>query len=420
MLNMLRFLLISLTFFIIIPANAQRTEQDIKQKEKELQKLRSDIEIFEKKLEESESKEKSTLVRLDNLEHQSALIKKLIQKLHEEELSISAEIDTAKKGINSLENSLQFLKSHYANYVRSVYKNGRIYDFELLFSSKSINQLLIRIQYLKNFSKQRAKDLQDIAKSKYILEQKNEILQIKLQEERQLLAEKKKEEVKLKKKYSERQTVLKKIRKDKKTYKQELARKTEAYKKIENLIADLVEKERIRKEREDAERRERELAEARDKERLKTTIPYMPIPDASTAAHTFERRKGKLRWPVTNGTIHSRFGNQIHPVLKTVTQNTGIDIATPNGSDVFAVADGEVSVLSFIPGFGNILILNHYHGYRTVYAHLSDVYIKEGNKVKEGAIIGKSGDTISGPILHFEIWKEREKQNPELWLVRAQ
>jgi murein DD-endopeptidase MepM/ murein hydrolase activator NlpD len=118
-----------------------------------------------------------------------------------------------------------------------------------------------------------------------------------------------------------------------------------------------------------------------------------------------------------HGTVQTSFGNQIHPVLKTVTQNTGIDIATPSGSDVYAVADGEVAVLSFIPGFGNVLILNHINGFRTVYAHLSDVLVSESQHVTEGTVIAKSGDTVAGAILHFEIWKEREKQNPEWWLT---
>ena len=400
-------------FFILfllfaLPATAQKTEREIKQKENELQKLRSDIQAYEKKLRESDKKEKVTLEHLDNLERQSILIRQLIQKLREEELGMTAEIDTAKTTIAGLEGQLQFLKSHYANYVCSVYKHGRVYDLELLFSSQSINQLSIRIQYLKRFSEQRAKDLKEIDENKVILEQKNEQLQGKLQSERQLLIEKTREEENLKRTFSQRQTVLKKIRKNKKTYQKELNRKMGAFQQIEKLIADLIEKEQIRKER--------ELAEAREREQVKS-IPSPTLKPVELKT-SFAQQRGKLRWPVTHGSVQSRFGNQIHPVLKTVTQNTGIDIATPVGSDVLAVADGEVAVLSFIPGFGNVLILNHYNGYRTVYAHLSDVSVTESQRITEGTVIAKSGDTVAGAILHFEIWKEREKQNPEWWLAK--
>jgi murein hydrolase activator len=412
-----RIFLFILIFVFALPAAAQKTEREIQQKEKELQKLRSDIQSYEKKLKESDKKEKITLERLDNLERQSILIRQLIQKLREEELELTTEIDTAKASIFSLEGQLQFLKSHYANYVCSIYKHGRVYDLELLFSSQSINQLSIRIQYLKRFSEQRAKDLQEINESKKTLEEKNDQLQQKLQAERQLLTEKTREEGNLKRTFSQRQLVLKKIRKNKKTYQKELTRKLGAFQQIEKIIADLIEKEQIRKEREEAERRERLAAEARERERAKKIPSTTPMPVEPKTISAFAQQRGKLRWPVEHGTVASRFGNQIHPVLKTVTQNTGIDITTPVGSDVMAVADGEVSILSFIPGFGNVLILNHYNGYRTVYAHLSDVTVAESQHITEGTVIAKSGDTVAGAILHFEIWKEREKQNPEWWLA---
>jgi septal ring factor EnvC (AmiA/AmiB activator) len=410
--------LIALLIIGIAPDFAQRTSREIKQKERELQRLRTEIQAYEKKLKESEKKERTTLEYLDDLERQSILIRQLIKKLRDEEIEMTAEIDTVKASIGVLENRLLFLQSHYANYVRTVYKHGRVYDLELLFSSKSINQLYIRIQYLKRFSEQRAKDLQSIGENKIVLEQKNEQLQAKLQSERKLLAEKTREEGSLKQTFSERQAVLKRIRKNKRTYQKELGRKTEAFRQIEKLIADLIEKERIQKEREEAERRERELAEAREREKLTSIPPAVAKPNDARLASAFEYQRGKLRWPVAHGTVQSHFGNQIHPVLKTVTQNTGIDIAAPAGSNVYAVAGGEVSVLSFIPGFGNVLILNHYNGYRTVYAHLSDVLVSESQRISAGTIIAKSGDTVAGAILHFEIWKDREKQNPEIWLAR--
>jgi murein DD-endopeptidase MepM/ murein hydrolase activator NlpD len=131
--------------------------------------------------------------------------------------------------------------------------------------------------------------------------------------------------------------------------------------------------------------------------------------------------KGKLPWPVAlerKPVIASKYGKQIHPVLKTVRENTGIDIRVEAGSDVLAVADGEVSILTFIPGFGNTLILNNYDGYRTIYAHLSEITVVESQKVKAGEKIAQSGESVEGRILHFEIWLGKEKQDPELWLAK--
>lgn len=388
---------------------AQSTSREISKKEKELAKLRSEIEAFELRLKESEKRERSTLEHLDNLERQANLIRHLIKKLKEQEQQITNDIHDAKSSIGELEQQLESLRSHYAKYVRSVYKYGRVYDIELLFSSNSINQLYIRIAYLKRFSEQRAKDLQTVLQKKADLEQQNDRLQQGLDHERRLLAEKTSEESSLKRKASQRQKTLAEIRKDKRVYQQELKRKNEAVREIEKLIAELIEKDRLRKEREAAAARERgRLA-------VEPTRPPKPEPEA---AESFAAQKGRIRWPVSSGTISSRFGNQVHPVLKTVTQNTGVDIQVRSGSDVLAVADGEVSILSFIPGFGNVIILNHYNGFRTVYAHLSEITVVEAQKVKAGEAIAKSGESVQGPVLHFEIWKEREKQNPELWLTK--
>ncbi len=382
----------------------QSGDQDIARKRQELEALRKEIQAYEQKLRESEKKERTTLEHLDNLERQSTLIRRLIQKLREQEQQITNEIQQAQSSIELYQKQLEFLKAHYARYVRSVYKNGRVYDLELLFSSNSINQLSIRIQYLKRFSEQRAKDLQSILEKKTSLELQNERLQEALQAERALLAEKTREEQTLTRKVSQRKSMLSKIRSDKQLFQKELNRRAQAVREIEKMIEELIERERLRKEREAAAARER-VGRA------------TPAPEPEPRS-TFEQKRGKLRWPVAGGAIASRFGRQVHPVLKTVTQNTGIDISVAPGTDVVAVADGEVSVLSFIPGFGNVLILNHYNGYRTVYAHLSDIAVVENERVREGQTIAKSGDSASGAVLHFEIWQNREKHDPELWLMK--
>jgi septal ring factor EnvC (AmiA/AmiB activator) len=416
--NRVVFMLLLLIPLLAFPQ--QRGEKEIKKKEQELQKLRSDIQAYEAKLRSSEAREKSTLDVLDDLETQSNLIRKLIKSLREEELDITDEIRRTKQSVATLETQLQNLRSHYAGYVRSIYKHGRVYDLELLLSSRSVNQLYIRIEYLKKFSAQRVRDLAEIQQKKSALERENEQLQSSLASEHQLLAEKTREERNLKEKLSDRKSVLRKIRRNKAMYRKALVRKNAAADQVEQLIADLIVKEERRKQREAAEERERTLAEARGRETVDETSRSSPEPSVKTPVTDFEQLKGRLRWPVASGMIAKggTFGRHIHPDLKTVTQNTGIDIETHAGSNVFAVADGEVAALSFIPGFGNILIINHYLGFHTVYAHLADINVSKSDKVTEGEVIAHSGESVDGSVLHFEIWKERDKLNPQSWLAK--
>jgi murein DD-endopeptidase MepM/ murein hydrolase activator NlpD len=195
--------------------------------------------------------------------------------------------------------------------------------------------------------------------------------------------------------------VLSQIRKDRTQVQREMDRKLKAARELEDLVTQLVEADRIRREKEAAESK-------------RTGEP----PRAALPPGDFESRKGKLRWPVGEGTVVARFGPQRHPTLRTISQNTGIDIAVKPGSTVHAVAPGEVSRLWWLPSYGNMVIVNNYGGFRTIYTHLAEITVVEGQKLAEGEEIGVSGESLDGPRLHFEIWKEREKQNPEQWLGR--
>ena len=389
----------------------KKPQSSISDMEKEQARLNAEAAEYEKKFKKSKEKESATLANINKLEQQINIKRKIIKRLSDQERRLTGDISDARSTIGDLERQLESLKSNYARYIRSVYKFGRVYDVELLFSSKSVIQLYIRIEYLKRFSEQRAKDLQNVVRNKTELEDENRQLETSLERQHRLLAERKDEESSLKDVVTEHRGMLESIKKDTKFYREQADEKRQAAEKVKTIIADLIEREK--------ERKDREAAAARSRERIPTAPRTTPTPETVTGA--FAASKGKLRWPVApekKPVIASKFGNQIHPVLKTVRENTGIDIKVMAGSNVLAVADGEVSILTFIPGFGNTLILNNYDGYRTIYAHLSEITVVESQKVKAGDKIAQSGDSVEGPILHFEIWLGKEKQNPELWLAK--
>jgi len=379
---------------------ARSTQEEIRKRQAELQAIRDQIREFEEKIKTQQQHEKATLELLDMYDRKATLLRRLIARLRGEEKLLQEKIDTTRATIATLEDQLSFLKKHYAHYVSSVYKSGRIYDIELLLSSNSINQFYIRTEYLKRFTEQRQKDALKIDGKRREIEETQARLQQELSEERRLIAEKGAEEDRLASLVVERKDILRQIRKDKKSVQREIDRKLKAAKDLEGIIANLIEMERLRKEREAAE------------------IQRGKLPQPPPVAGTFESRKGKLRWPVSEGSIVARFGNQTHPTLKTITQNTGIDIAVKAGSPVSAVAEGQVSRITWLPSYGNLIIIEHYGGYYTVYTHLAELRVSEQQKVKEGDMIGTSGEALDGPRLHFEIYKGREKQNPEHWLIR--
>jgi septal ring factor EnvC (AmiA/AmiB activator) len=371
-------------------------EGEIKRRRAELQALRTQIHEYEEQIKDQRQTEHATLELLDSYDKKGTLLRQLVGKLKKEEQEIQRQINGTTESLAALESDLTFLRNHYAKYVVSAYKSGRSQDLELLLSSRSINQLTVRNEYLRRFATQRRSDVDKILDKTNTMQELQAHQQQQLSEERRLLAEKGAEEDRLDAVAEERRKTLEQARSDRKLLQQEMERKIRAARDLETIVARLIEEDRLRQEKAGADR---------------TEVPVVTGPGVET-------RKGKLRWPVRQGVVVAKFGNQRHPTLRTITQNTGIDISVDAGSTVVAVAQGEVARIWWLPSYGNLIILNHYNGYRTIYTHLAEIFVTNGQKLVEGDRIGVSGESLDGPRLHFEIWKEREKQNPERWLVK--
>jgi murein DD-endopeptidase MepM/ murein hydrolase activator NlpD len=133
---------------------------------------------------------------------------------------------------------------------------------------------------------------------------------------------------------------------------------------------------------------------------------------------SFADLKGKMTWPMHKGKILRKFGENKHKSLNTVTLNYGVDIKADKDKNVRNVGEGVVAAIDWLPGYGNVIIVSHKNEYRTVYGHVSEIFVSEGDKVKAGSVIAIVDEGIDGFVLHFEIWKGRDKQNPELWLAK--
>ena len=118
--------------------------------------------------------------------------------------------------------------------------------------------------------------------------------------------------------------------------------------------------------------------------------------------------------PVDGGYLNSTFGYRIDPIDNVKRFHHGQDITVKSGSPVYAPADGEIKRAYYVGGFGNHIKIDHGLGYTTLFAHLSKLKVKHGQKVKRGEIIGYSGNTgrSTAPHLHYEIHYNGEPQNP--------
>lgn len=122
--------------------------------------------------------------------------------------------------------------------------------------------------------------------------------------------------------------------------------------------------------------------------------------------------------PVSNGDLKrmaSGFGYRIDPVYKTVKFHAGLDFSAPQGTPIYATANGTVKVAGNLGnGYGNHVVINHGYGYETLYGHMFKVKVRPGERIKRGEIIGWVGNTgkSTGPHCHYEVHKNGRKLDP--------
>lgn len=416
---MVKFLLKSfLIFFILFSDLSFSQSNDIEKSKQELSKIKEEITRLEKELAQKTKKEKKSLSALDNISKQNFLVNKMLVDLRTEEKQKQDQINIQIKTIEEIEREIKTLQSNYAKYVTSTYKNGSYSDWESLLNAASFQQAVIRIEYLKRFAASRKNDLIKFEKNKSDLIATKQKLQIELEAQHKITLQKESEEKTLKQKITEEKKILNEIKKDKKLLANSVNEKRKSEKKIRDLIVKLVEEaERKRKAEEELKRKEM-LASTETKTKKEIIQTEYDVNLSTTSLGSFAEMKGKLNWPISKGKVVRGFGESLNPKLKTLTVNYGIDIRASGDLSVKSVGEGVVSAVEWLPGYGTVLIMSHKGNFRTVYGHLSEVFVKEGDKINTGGLIGKVSEGVDGNILHFELWNGRQNVDPLTWLKK--
>lgn len=138
------------------------------------------------------------------------------------------------------------------------------------------------------------------------------------------------------------------------------------------------------------------------------------IPGASLSSFELRKALGELFIYPIMGRLTSPFGYRNDPFTGARSFHSGIDLAAPIGTSVKATLDGRIAETGFNRIFGNYVIITHDRGYQSLYGHLSAIYVKRGQYVTQGAIVGAVGNTgySTGPHLHLSIYKNGSLINP--------
>jgi len=131
----------------------------------------------------------------------------------------------------------------------------------------------------------------------------------------------------------------------------------------------------------------------------------------------WEKKEEEWLSPV-EGVITSGCGERENPILHKQENHNGLDIAVAEGTDVIAVKSGMVTEVRTSATYGKVLQYETADGYTVMYAHLSEVLVQEGEEIRQGQIVAKSGNTglSTGPHLHYSLWKDEVLLDPMEYL----
>lgn len=381
----------------VISGQTEKIEKDIQFHNSELDHLRKEIADYERKIKNTSDREKSEIERLNEIDEEISLVRNLIYRLRREEKIKEKSITQAEVTIEKKESEHTSLVNRYAKRVTHTYKKGRLSDLEKLLDAKSWRQAVYRAKYIKIISEHDRSLADEIRRNLVEIEAKQTVLERELTDIRKIDKEKLSRKKWLEQRRRVRNKELGNLKRDRQKMSVALNQRKKAAQQMESIISRL-DRERVARIAE-LERRRKEME-------LLGSVPFKEL-------------KGKLPWPI-EGKVISRFGTYQNPNLKTVTENTGIDIHGSEGTEVKSIYDGIVTTVTYIRGYGNTVILDHGDGFYSVYTHVMDVEVEENSYVNARDIIAHVGDSgsLEGTKLHFEIWGNKDKLNPELWLKK--
>lgn len=409
----MKFIRIFLTVFLLLAAAAPSFSQDTREQESRRSALEKEIAQLEQQIAENISRSSSALNDLTLIRKQVETRKALVAESERQIRMIDDSITLTTANIAGLQARIDTLTSYFGRLVRSAYKNrdARVWYVYIL-TSRNFGQATRRYSYLKNLSSTLNDEAAQVKEMRAGLELELMRLDSLKVQATQLRDAQQKELAGLRAEEKRSDDLVSQLKRYRTRYQRQLETKRKQVedlnREIERIIAEYIAEQKAREEE------QRRAAAARQGEQAAAEAPA-PVVDYELAAE-FESNKGKLPWPA-DGPVLEKFGRHNHPVYTNIVMpfSNGISIGLAKGSAVRAVFDGEVKNVIAMPGY-NMCVLVQHGSYFTFYCKLGQVSVKAGDKVSTGSIIG-TVDTIDGQTqLHFQIWKEKSPQNPEIWL----
>ncbi len=372
--------------------------QSIEAIKKKNEKTEKEIAYLNKLLDNARNDQSATIQKITIINQKIEKGKEMIQSLTKEMDYIESRINDNEHVKSNLEADKKQMLDFYAKMVYETWKKRNTSDkLVYIFSASSFSQAYARYKYFEQVQDYSKRQLKQI-------EQTNDSLTTINTQLAKLIAQKNAAQSKI---FAQNNELIKEQNQANK-YVGELKKKEKEL--VRKLNTEIKNRERFKKELE-------KLIAAQAKKSGSKNSNYKLTPEEKLISDDFAKNKGKLPWPVEQGFVSEKFGINIHPVFKQVKlNNAGITITTSRNADVRAVFKGVVTEIMFIPGDNNVVIVRH-GNYLTVYSNLVEIFIKKGDTVNVKQRIGKLASSGESSTLNFQVWKDKDNMDPQLWLT---
>lgn len=397
--------------------------QENQQEKLEQRKAEILREIREKEaqLQHVKSKEVSVKKQLEIQSEKIKLKEKLINTTEKQTKLLSNDMYLNQLTINRLKRELTVLKDDYAQMIVKSYKSRSEQSRAMfLLSSENFLQAYKRAQYMKQYASYRKNQGLEIQSKSEELVVHNQTLDVQKTAKQKLIEENEKERLVLEKEKQIQQELAKAIKKDKKQLLADIKKKQQETKNIDNQIAKLLRAAiaAANKKTATAAVKTNPKTSAESTKATETSAKIVLTAEGKIESNNFRANKGKLPWPVEKGFVSLPYGDQPHPIVKSlIVHNSGVEITTDQGSSARAVFAGEVISVMVLSPVNKAVMIQH-GDYFTVYQNLSNVSVSKGDKVSIKQSIGKirtNGDT-GKTVLKFTISQNTVYNNPATWL----
>jgi len=353
----------------------------------ELATIRGRIDEHREQLQLLADDEHAIAEKLGHLDQERGLIKDLLARLDEREKMLGSQSEVLQARLGEHEGTYQQRQEMLGQRLQSLYKRGPSRHLELLLTAESFSSLITRLKFTTTMARLEGRFMASTRDQKTQILAEQQQLQAALAGIWETREETTQEQMRLERADEERRSMLDELRRQKEAREAELADLQGDAQQLTDLLAGL------------------------ELKRQPNAVPEgTPLPE-------WALQIGDLDWPV-HGEVVKPFGRSVHPEFQTVTVNSGINIAAPQGAPVFAIAPGEVEFADYLPGFGLCVILDHGAGYYSLYAYLDQVFVSQAGQVSQSEILAEVGSPPGEgrSQLYFEIRQGKSPLDPTTWL----